>query len=401
MIARLRRVAPAGLARTIAGDLDAIVLKATAPDSAQRYASTRDLARDIERYLRHEPIEARPPAWSYHASRFVRRHRVPGRAEDGLPYIRTAYEGLRRTLGPDHPRTLNAMSSLAGSLATLGDNEAAALLLREVIEASRRITGPESPSTLSSLGNLGVLYTDMGRYGEAQALFTDLIPVVNRVEGEDHPRAVLTRYYLARVYLLTGRLREAVERLNRVIETQREVEGDIHPNTLLSLLHLGDAHLAQGLPMEASEAYLEAGDGFSISFDPTHASTIKAYFRLALCLAQLDRLADAEGYITKALTSARETHGERHPFTAQMLFEMARVRAEYGQQDTALEVLSQAIWVGYCGAESIRQMGTFTALDADRLATLISQAEENPPVETPFSFDDPIPGREAALRPRP
>ena len=44
------------------GDLGAILAKATASDPARRYASAGDLADDLEHYLRHEPVRARPPS---------------------------------------------------------------------------------------------------------------------------------------------------------------------------------------------------------------------------------------------------------------------------------------------------------------------------------------------------
>jgi len=59
------------------GDLGAIVKKACAPESAQRYASADRLADDLRRFLACEPISARPTTWSGRASLFVRRNRWP------------------------------------------------------------------------------------------------------------------------------------------------------------------------------------------------------------------------------------------------------------------------------------------------------------------------------------
>ncbi len=66
---------PRRLSRLLAGDLDAIVMKALAKHADRRYGSVAQLADDIGRYLRHEPVSARPRSVRYVASKFVRRHR--------------------------------------------------------------------------------------------------------------------------------------------------------------------------------------------------------------------------------------------------------------------------------------------------------------------------------------
>jgi serine/threonine protein kinase/tetratricopeptide (TPR) repeat protein len=71
-----RRSTPEKLMRALRGDLDTIIAKALKKDPAQRYASVAVFADDISRYLRHEPISARPDTLAYRSAKFVRRHRV-------------------------------------------------------------------------------------------------------------------------------------------------------------------------------------------------------------------------------------------------------------------------------------------------------------------------------------
>ncbi|MCR4413699.1 MAG: protein kinase [Thermoguttaceae bacterium] len=70
-----RRTDAARLRRSLRHDLDWIVMKALEKDRARRYQTAGEFARDVERYLADEPIEARPPGLGDRAARWARRHR--------------------------------------------------------------------------------------------------------------------------------------------------------------------------------------------------------------------------------------------------------------------------------------------------------------------------------------
>lgn len=68
---------PAVSPRALRGDLDWIVLKALEKDPGRRYESAGAMAEDLDRFLQHKPVEARPPSITYVMQRFTRRHRGP------------------------------------------------------------------------------------------------------------------------------------------------------------------------------------------------------------------------------------------------------------------------------------------------------------------------------------
>ena len=76
-LAECRRFVPEEANRVLSGDLDWIVMKAIAKDRDERYGSVAELATDVERHLRDEPVLAGPPTWGYRAGKFVRRYRLP------------------------------------------------------------------------------------------------------------------------------------------------------------------------------------------------------------------------------------------------------------------------------------------------------------------------------------
>jgi serine/threonine protein kinase len=75
-IAAQRQTEPAKLSRLVRGELDWIAMKALEKDRNRRYETANGLARDLERYLLDEVVEAQPPSAGYRLRKFVRKHRA-------------------------------------------------------------------------------------------------------------------------------------------------------------------------------------------------------------------------------------------------------------------------------------------------------------------------------------
>ncbi len=92
-IATIREQDPATLSsvnRIYRGDIETVVVKAMEKDKARRYASAADLAADIRRHLKDEPIVARPASVSYQVYKFGRRHRALVAAVAAVMIVLTA-----------------------------------------------------------------------------------------------------------------------------------------------------------------------------------------------------------------------------------------------------------------------------------------------------------------------
>jgi len=74
-VAANRGTEPAKLSKLMKGELDWVLLKALEKDRARRYETANGLARDIQRYLADEIVEARPASAGYRLRKFVRRHK--------------------------------------------------------------------------------------------------------------------------------------------------------------------------------------------------------------------------------------------------------------------------------------------------------------------------------------
>ena len=75
-VAAERGAKPAALRRKLAGDLDAITLKALRKSPALRYGSAERLADDIQKHLDGLPVAARGDKPAYRLSKFLHRHKA-------------------------------------------------------------------------------------------------------------------------------------------------------------------------------------------------------------------------------------------------------------------------------------------------------------------------------------
>jgi serine/threonine protein kinase len=76
LIAERRGTTEDKLRRELRGDLDTIVSKALKKKPQERYTSVAAFADDLQRYLKNEPISARPDTLAYRTAKFVRRNRT-------------------------------------------------------------------------------------------------------------------------------------------------------------------------------------------------------------------------------------------------------------------------------------------------------------------------------------
>jgi serine/threonine protein kinase/WD40 repeat protein len=76
-ISAQRQMEPARLTRLVRGELDWIVMKALEKDRNRRYQTANSLARDVERYLADDPVQACPPTLGYRLRKLLRRHKAP------------------------------------------------------------------------------------------------------------------------------------------------------------------------------------------------------------------------------------------------------------------------------------------------------------------------------------
>ncbi|HXP63114.1 MAG TPA: serine/threonine-protein kinase, partial [Dongiaceae bacterium] len=132
-VARARRSEPPKLIHSVRGDLDWIVMKCLEKDRNRRYETANGLARDIERHLDHEPVNARPPSAVDRVQKIVRRHKPAFAAGLSLALVLTIGAAVSTTEAIRATRAERAQAGL-----TQKAEEAGRAALKNAEEAGRQ-----------------------------------------------------------------------------------------------------------------------------------------------------------------------------------------------------------------------------------------------------------------------
>ena len=202
-IAAERRSDMSRLPKLLQGELDWIVMKALEKDRARRYETVNGFARDLERYLAGDPVEAGPPSTTYRLRKFAGRHRV------GLAMAATmaallvggvvvsTWMAVRASRAEAQARAVNEFlrndvlaQASANTQARPDTKPDPDLKVRTALDrAAAGIQGkfPDQPLVEASIRQtIGETYLDLGLYPEAQRQLERALEVRRRLLGDDH-----------------------------------------------------------------------------------------------------------------------------------------------------------------------------------------------------------------------
>ncbi len=242
-----------------------------------------------------------------------------GRVDEAGTLLLRLVEARQRTSGPDDAKTLSAMSDLGAVAHDRGRFDEAERYYREALERSRAALGEDSTQTQTMLHNLGALLRDRGRFDEAEVFLRQSWEASRAKLGDEHPETLSTLSMLGSTLREAQRQEEAAPIYTRVFELRRRVLGDEHPQTLLSANNLAMLNKDLG-QFDAAERFQRlALEGQIAALGEDHDSTILSYGNLGAILTASGRADEAEPLLAKTVTRARRVVGATHPLTGNTL----------------------------------------------------------------------------------
>jgi eukaryotic-like serine/threonine-protein kinase len=344
---------PPTLIRQLRGELDAITLKALEKDRARRYASAAELAGDIGRYLRDEPVQAVPPSVAYRARKFAWRYRAGLAIATAfiLLLVLAAFFIVRQSIrAKSEAATAQAISdflqhdllSQASSFSQWSMNAKADpdLKVRTVLDrAAARISGrftnqPEIEAAIRD--TMGQTYLDVGMNREARAQWQRAMDLYRQTLGPENPKTLKATMHFAGTLATEGRFAEAHVAFSRTLNIQRRVLGPRHPDTLGSMFSLADLYREQGNYPQAEAQYLEVIPLSRGVLGAENPLTLQMMDRLADLYYREGKLVSAEALDQQVLEIRRRVLGPDHPDTTISIAELANVygaRGEYAKEE--------------------------------------------------------------------
>ncbi len=357
--ARNRKEEPESLARHLRGDLDWITMKALEKDQTRRYGSPSDLAADIERHLRLEPVLACPPSAAYIANKFVRRHRFGVGVSAAavlllLGFAATMTVQARRIARERDRANLEAETSrrvtefMTGMFKVSDPNEAkgSSITAREILDrASKEIEsglGQDPVLQARMMDTIGNVYGSLGLYSQSKSLLEKALEIRFRILGQEHPDTLLTMRHLAATLGDDGDLAEAAKMNRRLLELQRLVLGPRNPETMKTIHNLASVSNNLGRYAEAEQGFREALDIARDAMGPEHWITLKIASSLSKTLTDEGKNAEAEKLARESLQLGQRALGPDHPVTIEVMINLAYALSNGDQWAEAANITRDA-----------------------------------------------------------
>ena len=352
-IAEKRSTDPRQLANMLRGDLDWITLKALERDRARRYGTPAELADDLGRYLRNEPVIARPASLVYRTKKYIQRHKFGVAAATAVAMLLIAFGVMQaielRRITRERDRADRVTKFMTGMFKVSNPSEARgnAVTAREILDKSSKDidTGLRKDPELQAqlMETMAQTYAGLGLYGRAQDLVEHARAIHSSMFGECSRETLASESYLAQLLRAQGHLPEAEKLLQNTLEAQRQVLGPNDPDTLASMDRLGYVYANEARHTDAESMFRQTLNAERKVLGPDDPQSLSTLNELAEILTPQGRYAEADQIYGELVAAQKRTLGPDHPATLLSMSHAAENLEEEGRFPEAEKLYSNVI----------------------------------------------------------
>jgi serine/threonine protein kinase/tetratricopeptide (TPR) repeat protein len=389
----------ASLNKSAWSELDVLCLTAMHKDPARRYRSVEALIRDIDHYLRAEPLEARPDTFSYRVGKFVQRHQrmvvtsvaaivlvlamlsfftvrlakarnaalaEAARTQRIQKFMLNLFEGGDQAVGPSdsmrvitlvdrgamEAKTLNSDPKIQAELyqnlgdiyEKLGKFEQADALLQTALAQHQSLYGAYSPESAETLLELGLLRDAQGKFDDAERYVRQALAIDRQKLSPTHPALARATSALGKVLEDRGSYDASIRVLEEAARLQ-SAQGGSSTDLSETLSELANSHFYTG-HYDASESLNQRVLSMDRQlYGDRHPHIADDLINLGAIKYDLGHYPEAERYDRDALDITQSFYGLNHPATASALTILGRTLVSAGKSDEAAGMLRQALQI--------------------------------------------------------
>ncbi|MBI1849132.1 MAG: serine/threonine protein kinase [Planctomycetes bacterium] len=324
-------------------DVEAIFATALEKDRDRRYASASEMASDIERALRGEPISVRRKRTIPIIGALNRREkRNAALLAIGVVVIvvgAIAFVGRALRRSPESKPTTDFFAALLAAPSPSGqDSNLGELLDRAAADVEKTLAG-DPLAQAAARHAIGAAYVRIGRPDAAEPELRAARETRVRVLGNEHVDTLATTHALADALRLRGSLVEAEELYRRVFDVRTRVLGKDHVDTLRTASGLAATLADAGKRADAETLLARTLDGLQRALGNDNAEVVRAGMRLAALSREAGKAADAERLYRQSVDSGRHVLGEQNPEVLAAAGALAAIVADSGRLTDAEALL--------------------------------------------------------------
>jgi serine/threonine-protein kinase len=392
-----RQMDRAGAAGRSWADLDVLCLTAMHKDTARRYRSVEALIRDIDHFLKDEPLEARPDALGYRIVKFVRRNRravsfaaslsvlvlalavifvvritaarnaalaEAARTERIQAFMMRLFQGGDQSVGPaDQLRVVTLLdrgvkdagtlsrepdvqAELYHTLGTLyqglGKFDQADSLLSTALKQRRSLAGAPDAQIAETVIALALLRANEAKFDDAERFAREGVDIAARRLPRDHPVSGRAKYALGTVLVDRGGYTKAIPVLEEAVRLQ-SLPGAPPIELSDSLTELANAQFYLGRYEDSYALNTRVLDVDRQLYGSRHPNVAEDLLNLGAMQLQWGHYDQAERFDRDALDIIQSWFGKDHPETASALTAVGRVLVNANRTDEAMAILRDAL----------------------------------------------------------
>lgn len=350
-ISAARDTSVSGLASRLRGDLDNIVLKALRKKPENRYASARDFADDIERYLTHRPVSAVPASIGYRAAKLLRRHRAAAIVAAVMAatltgsVVQIVLERNRAELAAIQSEEVvrylgELFASASPARAQSEEITAHDLLEQGVAEIDSLEDQPAVQARLLEI--MGTSFFYIGEQERSAALLERALDIRRHRLAYDPAAVGNVLRLLSTPNRLSGRLDEAEQNLVEAYALLTEAYGPVHGRVAYVLNLTGDVLRFQERHEEAVDHLRRAVAMKEQLGETDDEDMVDILGNLAVALDAAGRLDEAEAISRRTVAASRAMFGDKQPNTLIRIGNLGLVQVRLGNYAEALKNVSEA-----------------------------------------------------------